>query len=1062
MRNLREIQRKTGVLLGLALVAGANGLWAQTAQSPTLTVPTTTLNFVYQVGQAAPAPAQTTQTIRVFSVPQPVSFTATVQTLTGGGWLFVNGLTQYTGTTSATGSPDLAITVSASGLPAGSYNGLITLASGTTSIPISVSLQVSASPQLVITPSSIPLQSADPNATFSIPIAISSTNGTALQFTGQPDIGSGLQMSIFPSSGSTGTPVNIIVSPVAGGTTASGVVRFTIPSTNFTVSVPISVQTSAPAQLQVTPTTVVFPYQIGGSSTPTAKSVQVSSSTQTPLTYSVAITGSTPGGPYVSLSAGSQSNLSSLVALTTPSSFSIVPNVASLPPTPAAGNYDTTLRVTASNGQTQDITARITVTTSAVLTVNPDALSFNFTPGGGVPGSQSITVNSTGQTQFYTATAVFASNTPAFFTVPSGQLVTPSPVPVTLNASVLATLTGTNQTYTGTVHLASQTIPTAPAVDVPVTLTVGGSGLQPVLTVDDPTPAPFSGLLGAPQTARTTTVRSVNPLVPQNFSVSVDYGASTATGWLVVTPASGTTPTVLIFNVNAQAITTGGSYTANIVLTPTTTNGSPLRVPITYNVTGAATVTATPARVDANQNGNTPPDMQTIALTSAVTGLQYQPTVQSPNGDPIFVTFANPGLGVIPGNLQFTFNSATLQPRTNPYANSIVLVFNNGSPSVTIPVTLKVNASGTISVAPTTLNFMYQSSTGATAPANQTLSLTSNGAAIPFTAAATTSAGGNWLSVTPASGTTTASGGTATTLTVSINTANLPAGANTYNGTITITPGNSTTAITVPVTLRVTVPNPPNNLVITNNASGISRGVSPGELITIKGSNMAPTVGLSFTPANNAIPTRLGGVRVLFDGVEAPLIYVGPSGDKSSDQINAIVPYGVSGRAATSLVVEYLGQQSQAVLLTVRQTDPGVFTANSQGSGPAALLNQNSSYNAQSNPATPGSVVQIFGTGEGLLVPTQTTGTIIPPAGPYPSFLNSDVQVRINGVNATVSYAGAAPGLVAGVWQINAIIPDSVNSINGTKDVSVDVTIGGTTSQPAVTLWIVGTGAAQP
>lgn len=1061
MRNLREIQRKTGLVLGLALVAGANGLWAQTTQAPSLTVPTNTLNFAYQVGQAAPTPSQSTQTIRLFSVPQPVNFTATVQTLSGGGWLFVNGLTQYSNITSATGSPDLTISVAASGLPVNSYTGLITFTSGTTSIQVSVNLVVSASPQLVVSPSSVPFQPADPNTTFQIPITIGSTNGTALQFTAQPDFGT-LQMSVFPSSGNTGTPVNIIVTPPAGSTTAAGVVRFTIPSTSFTVSVPITVQTSAPAQLQVTPTTVAFPYQIGGSSTPTAKSVQVSSSTSTQLTYSVGITGSTPGGPYVSLSAGSQSNVSSLVALTTPGSFSIVPNVASLPPSPAAGNYDTTVRITASNGQTQDVTARITVTTSAVLTVNPDALSFNFTPGNAVPASQSISVNSTGQTQFYTATAVFPTGTPQFFTVPAAALVTPSPVPVTLNASVLATLTGTNQTYTGTVHLASQTLPSAPQVDVPVTLIVGGSNAVTVLTVDDPTPAPFNGLLGAPQTARSTTIRSANPLVAQSFTTSFDYGSSTATGWLVASPAVGTTPAILIYNVVPSAITTGGSYSANIVITPNGGNGAPLRIPVMYNVTGAATVTATPARVDVNQNGNTPPDMQTIQLTSTVTGLQYQPTTQSPAGDPIFVNFVNQGVGVIPGNLQFTFNSASLQARTDPYVNNIVLVFNNGSPSVTIPVSLKVNASGTISVAPTTLNFTYQSATGATPPANQTLSLTSNGAAVPFTAAATTSAGGNWLSVTPTSGTTAASGGTATTLTVSINTASLPAGANTYNGTITITPGNSTTPITVPVTLRVTVPNPPNNLTVSNTASGVSRGVSPGELITIKGSNMAPPVGLSFTVANNAIPTRLGGVRVLFDGVEAPIIYVGPSGDKTSDQINAIMPYAVSGRASTSLVVEYLGQQSMPVLLTVRSTDPGVFTANSQGSGPAALLNQNSSYNAQSNPAAPGSVVQIFGTGEGLLVPSQTTGTIIPPAGPYPSFLNSDVQVRINGAPATVTYAGAAPGLVAGVWQINAMVPSSVNSINGTKDVSIDVTIGGTTSQPAVTLWVVGTGAAQP
>ena len=56
---------------------------------------------------------------------------------------------------------------------------------------------------------------------------------------------------------------------------------------------------------------------------------------------------------------------------------------------------------------------------------------------------------------------------------------------------------------------------------------------------------------------------------------------------------------------------------------------------------------------------------------------------------------------------------------------------------------------------------------------------------------------------------------------------------------------------------------------------------------------------------------------------------------------------------------------------------------------------------------------------------------------------------RIGGAPAQITYAGVAPGLIAGVLQINAIVP---LGIAPDKAAAIDVTIGGATSPAGVTV----------
>jgi uncharacterized protein (TIGR03437 family) len=82
-------------------------------------------------------------------------------------------------------------------------------------------------------------------------------------------------------------------------------------------------------------------------------------------------------------------------------------------------------------------------------------------------------------------------------------------------------------------------------------------------------------------------------------------------------------------------------------------------------------------------------------------------------------------------------------------------------------------------------------------------------------------------------------------------------------------------------------------------------------------------------------------------------------------------------------------------------------------------LNFDGSVNGNTNPARRGSIVTFFGTGAGPTEPALQDGSVAPAAL---SLASENVRLFIGGVEAQVLYAGAAPGLVGAVVQINARI----------------------------------------
>jgi uncharacterized protein (TIGR03437 family) len=196
--------------------------------------------------------------------------------------------------------------------------------------------------------------------------------------------------------------------------------------------------------------------------------------------------------------------------------------------------------------------------------------------------------------------------------------------------------------------------------------------------------------------------------------------------------------------------------------------------------------------------------------------------------------------------------------------------------------------------------------------------------------------------------------------------------------------------------------------VVANAASNAAGGqIVAGEVISIYGPHIGPFPAVTAAPVNGFMPTTLGGTQVLIGGIPAPLLYA------SDAQINAVVPFEVAGQVKVAIQVVAPGTTAGPVFTAaVIAADPAVF--------PGAVLNQDGSVNSAAHPASPGSTVAMWATGVHLSLPAPN-GQIAQAAQ---NFLCCTAYAL--GHPLSVPYAGAAPGLVAGVVQINVQLPPGI------------------------------------
>ncbi len=210
------------------------------------------------------------------------------------------------------------------------------------------------------------------------------------------------------------------------------------------------------------------------------------------------------------------------------------------------------------------------------------------------------------------------------------------------------------------------------------------------------------------------------------------------------------------------------------------------------------------------------------------------------------------------------------------------------------------------------------------------------------------------------------------------------------------------------------------------NGAAFTRDLAPGTIFSAFGHHLGPDDLVVAEMSGGKFPTELGGTRVKIDGIPVPLIFV------SKSQLNGIVPAGatISLRLAPGggfdqiesppLSLEFGGFTNEPTRVRILDAAPGLFSLDSPGSGQGAILNQDGTINGVLNPAAPGSVVVMFGTGAGVMDPPSVDGELASPPLSRPIL---SVEVEFDGQLADVLYAGDAPGLVRGVLQVNARIP---------------------------------------
>ena len=831
------------------------------------------------------------------------------------------------------------------------------------------------------------------------PMPVSITEGPTCTYTVTPPTqaftsgGSGGTITVTAGQGcnwTASTSSNWITITGGASRQGNGTVSYTVaPNTGGLRSGTIQI-----ADRQVTITQAATGGGTGGGTLTIASASPISSGTVNSA-YSYQFNGSGGTAPYIwSVASGN-----------TPPGFILNATTGVLSGTPAvAGTYNFTISL-------RDA-ANTVVTAPFVMTVSQ--------PGGGgsTPGQLQITTTSipagvvgTAYSQNITAVGACVNNpfvgAVVNWTVLSGSL--PPGLSISRTGSS-ATISGT-PSLTGSFNFTVQASDscgrvTSQAFSTTITSTTDPTPSQNLLTVT-PANIEFSIAFSSTGASQQVSVQSGTFVTP--------FTVATTTPWVRVSKSAGTTPDSFVVEAFGTGSFAPGTYNGTITITSGATNGV-VTVPVTLRVASAANVTVTPQSLTFQHALGAPFSSQTLNISSVAAGAQTPFTVDfEAEGGGGWLS-VNPANGQTPRTVSVVVDTSRLAVGT--YRGAIrVRPTGNASGTVVIPVTAVVTPASTLSVAQRQLTF--------NGPGTQSLALSSTGAPLNFTAE---TSGAPWLSVSPASGVTPGF------LNISTNASGLAPG--TYSGTVLVNSGTGgTDTVQISVTLNVTA-GQPTITGVTNAASFATGAVAPGELVTLFGTNLGPTTLVSGTyDASGTLPTTVGGVQVLFDNVAAPVIYA------SSGQVSTIVPFAVVGRTTTRVQVVKDGLTSNTLDLNIADAAPGIFVLDNAGQG--AILNPDLSVNGQLNGAEPGAVIAIYATGAGRMEGTLPDGRIVQ-GTPKPLL---PVGVRIGGRIADVTYQGAAPGLVAGMLQVNARIPE--DTPRGTM-VPVQITVGATTSQTNV------------
>ena len=284
--------------------------------------------------------------------------------------------------------------------------------------------------------------------------------------------------------------------------------------------------------------------------------------------------------------------------------------------------------------------------------------------------------------------------------------------------------------------------------------------------------------------------------------------------------------------------------------------------------------------------------------------------------------------------------------------------------------------------------------------------------------------------------------GNATASPSSVNTD--ASGHATTNVTLGFAAGNANVIASVPalplLTFNFTALAASQGPVISAVVNGASFGpiISSGGWATVLGANLAGNTDIASTSAVS-LPTLFDGVSVSIDGLPAFVYYL------SSTQINVIVPDDPTN-GGVNVQVNSQGINSNVVTVDKEDFGPSLFMftpnypaaahANGIYLGPSNIVS-----GAVTQPAAPGEVILLFGTGFGPSNPPVPAGQLITNASP-PAQL---VSATVGGVPANVQgYL-----VYAGVYQFNLTVPQLPPG-----DAALSLSVAGLATQSGVMLTI--------
>jgi uncharacterized protein (TIGR03437 family) len=220
---------------------------------------------------------------------------------------------------------------------------------------------------------------------------------------------------------------------------------------------------------------------------------------------------------------------------------------------------------------------------------------------------------------------------------------------------------------------------------------------------------------------------------------------------------------------------------------------------------------------------------------------------------------------------------------------------------------------------------------------------------------------------------------------------------------------------------------------ISNSASLIAGPLAPGTLITITADRLTDGTASAPDDTTQPLPTKLGNVEVLFDGVPLPLLSVSPT------QIRAQIPYALANASSASIYVrtehnDHRITTTSATAIKIVPANPGLFAFGGTEPRNGLILHASTNSDGQSgtpvtseNPAQPGETLIMWAAGLGAVKDTSaaTPLAIGVPYGGSNAPIVTPVSALVNGRSAQVVSANLPQGSI-GIYEVRVVLPSDL------------------------------------